>query len=395
MSNHTEFAQRAGARILFAHKDMDYYLSWVLGRAFCDGCDAAEVMAQARTITDGDAASWQAAWAPLAERAEQDAQHALETGDTTHARSRFLHACTYWRAPLFIMQHSDARFRPYVARMQACFAAAGALFDPPIMPFACAYGDKTLSGYRWHAHGHAPQAPALIVVGGVETWAEDGYFMVGHLPAAQGFVTFSVDLPGQGMTPDLGLHFRAQMDLPAHALVDAIVADPAVDPSRIALYGFSWGGHIVCKAAAADARVRALIANPAMPDVFRAALAQQRGIARSDPVSRTAFQQIVWRFGLSLVPTPRNIARRFAKFSDYLRHGKADVRAISCPTLLLAGASEPEITLRIARSTLAALPNPQSKLVIFTREQGGEAHCQVVTPALPTSTLLSWLADLN
>jgi hypothetical protein len=37
------------------------------------------------------------------------------------------------------------------------------------------------------------------------------------------------------------------------------------------------------------------------------------------------------------------------------------------------------------------LPNPKKKMVIFTKEQGGEAHCQVNNLALPNTTMFDWL----
>ena len=48
------------------------------------------------------------------------------------------------------------------------------------------------------------------------------------------------------------------------------------------------------------------------------------------------------------------------------------------------------MTLEIGRDCLEQLP-PQKKLVIFTREQGGEAHCQVDNLALPNGTMFDWL----
>jgi pimeloyl-ACP methyl ester carboxylesterase len=137
-----------------------------------------------------------------------------------------------------------------------------------------------------------------------------------------------------------------------------------------------------------------MIANPPMPDVFRSVLAQQKGHNRHDPISRTAFDQIVWRFGLKISFNPRDIAARFAKAWDYLTHGKVDVKQIHCPALLLAGEGEAEVTLKIVRECFEQLPNPRKKMVIFTREQGGEAHCQVDNLALPNQTLFDWLDEI-
>ena len=79
--------------------------------------------------------------------------------------------------------------------------------------------------------------------------------------------------------------------------------------------------------------LRAIIANPPMPDVFRSVLAQQKGHNRHDPISRTAFDQIVWRFGLKISFNPRDIAARFGKAWDYLTNGRVDVSRIACPAL--------------------------------------------------------------
>jgi hypothetical protein len=161
--------------------------------------------------------------------------------------------------------------------------------------------------------------------------------------------------------------------------------------ARLALFGFSWGGHIVFKGGQHEPRIAALIANPAMPDVFRAALAQQQGHNRNDPIAKLVFAQIAWRMGLKISLNPRDIARRFAKAYDYLVYGKADPRRIPCPTLCLAGESEAPITLRIAYECFAHLPHPMKKLIIFTKKEGGAAHCQVNNLALPNRVIFDWL----
>jgi pimeloyl-ACP methyl ester carboxylesterase len=389
----TAFAQRSAQKVFFNHKDMDFYLSWVLGREVYGGSDRDECMRVAAQIKDGDAASWQGAWGPLADQTEAVAQAALQRGEREAARALFLRACTYQRAPLFIMGPAHPDFREHVGKMQACFRRAAALFSPPIEAIQFPFQDKTLSGYFWKADEGGAKRPTLMVVGGLETWAEDCYFMVGQAPILRGYNVITADLSGQGMTPDQGLGFSGQMELPMRSFLDYALTRREVDADRLALFGFSWGGHIVFKAAAHDSRIRALIANPAMPNVMRAAWAQQSSASRTDPVSRTAFDQIVWRFGLSLKPTPGNIARRFGKIYDYLAHGRADARKIECPALLLAGEGEPKITLDIARETLAQLPNPNKHLRIFTAAEGGEAHCQVNNLPLPNGAMLDWLDE--
>jgi pimeloyl-ACP methyl ester carboxylesterase len=388
------FAQRSLEKIHFEHPDMDYYLSWMMGREIYDGSSHAELMATAQKIPNGDVQAWHSEWSALAQRVEAEAESALQKGDEETARKTFLRACTYHRGPLFIMGQKHPDFYRHWQKMQACFRQAARLNHPLIEPIEVPFQEHTLSGYFWKVDDSQSPRPTLIVVGGVETWAEDCYFMVGPAGPARGYNVITADLAGQGMNPDKGLHFGARMEVTAKALVDYALSRPEVDPNRLALFGFSWGGHIAFKAARFDPRLKAMIANPPMPDVFRAALAQQKGHNRQDPISRTAFDQIVWRFGLKISFNPKDIAARFGKAWDYLTNGKVAVKKIACPALLLAGEGEAEITLKITRECLAQLPNPQKKMVIFTREQGGEAHCQVNNLALPNRVMFDWLDEV-
>jgi pimeloyl-ACP methyl ester carboxylesterase len=258
-------------------------------------------------------------------------------------------------------------------------------------PFEVSFQGKPLLGYFWPVAKASRPCPTLIVIGGIETFAEDCYFMIGPSGRQRGYHVLTVDLPGQGTNPAQGLYFEARMERAVQVVVDEALRRPAIDADRLALFGFSWGGHIVFKAAQHDPRIKALIANPAMPNVFRAALAQQKSRNRSDPIAKLVFAQIAWRMGLKLSLNVGDLARRVAKAYDYLLHGKADPTQIRCPTLCLAGEGEAPITLQIARECFAQLPHPLKKLVIFSKAEGGEAHCQVNNLALPNRVLFDWL----
>jgi hypothetical protein len=98
--------------------------------------------------------------------------------------------------------------------------------------------------------------------------------------------------------------------------------------------------------------------------------------------------------GLKVSFNPIDIARRMGKAYDYFFHGKVDPHKVACPALLLAGEGEAAVTLQIARECYEQLPHPKKKLVIFTKEQGGEAHCQVNNLALPNGVMFDWLDEV-
>jgi pimeloyl-ACP methyl ester carboxylesterase len=390
-TSQSSIAQRSQEKLYFDHRDMDYYFSWIAGRQIYDGSEIHECLDVASRIVNGDPESWCSVWGRLAERVEAQAQAAHDSNNLATARAAYMRACTYYRAPLFIMRPQGNAFRDHWRKMRACFQKAAALSDPPIERIEVPFQGRLLAGYFWKVDNSGQKRPTLIVVGGIETFAEDCYFMIGSAAAERGYNVLTVDLPGQGINPTRELYFGARMEIPLKAVLDYAIRRPEIDAERLALFGFSWGGHIACKGGQHDRRIKALIANPAMPDVFRAALAQQQGHNRGDPIAKIVFAQIAWRMGLKISLNIGDIARRVAKAYDYLAHGKANPRKIACPTLCLAGEGEARITLQIARECFAQLPHPMKKLVIFTKAEGGAAHCQVDNLALPNRVMFDWL----
>ena len=48
----------------------------------------------------------------------------------------------------------------------------------------------------------------------------------------------------------------------------------------------------------------------------------------------------------------------------------------------------------INSSFARCIPDPQKKMIIFTREQGGQVHCQVDNLALPNGKMFDWLDEV-
>ena len=402
----TEIAQRSQQKLYFDHKDMDYYFAWIVGRHIYEGSKVEECFDVASRIMDGDLESWQQEWVKLAQHLEKQGSQALDRGNIESAKEFYLRACTYYRSPLFMMNPQNPAFSDNWQKMKFCFHKAVSLFDPPIKSIRIPFQGKLLPGYFWKVDevNAAPvgfrrenvdeskqKHPILIVIGGLETFAEDCYFMTGLTGTKRGYNVMTVDLPGQGVNPYSEMFLGARMGNSVKAVVDYALTRPEIDPNYLALFGFSWGGHMVFQAVQDEPRIKALIANPAMPDVFRAALAQQGNHGIGDPISQKVFEQIAWRMGLKINLNPKDIFRRIAKACSYLLFGKVKLSKIKCPTLCIAGEGEAQITLDITRECYEQLPNPLKKLVIFTHEEGGEAHCQIDNLALPNQVMFDWL----
>lgn len=386
----TSIAERSDQKLFFNHRDMDYYFSWIIGREATEGSLRRECFEVASQITDGDFSTWQKAWMTFAEEVEAEAIDDLHRGYQEEARTGFLRACTYNRAALFIMDPQSPFFHDIASKMRTCFENAASLFDPPIEIIQVPYQGTTLAGYFCKSAKSTEEQHTMIVVGGIETFAEDCYFMIGPAALEKGYNIIAVDLPGQGMNPYQGLFLEARSEIPIMAVVDYALNRNEVNENHLALFGFSWGGHIVLRGAQYESRIKALIANPATTNIFSSALAQQSGHGKGDPIGKIVFEQIAWRFGVRIAQT----LKRLAKGLGFLRFARANPKKISCPTLCMAGESEAKITLKQTEKCFELLPNPKKQLRILTKEEGGAAHCQIDNLNLLHIVIFDWLREI-
>ena len=81
--------------------------------------------------------------------------------------------------------------------------------------------------------------------------------------AGHGFGVLMVDPRGQGRSGGRGMDLGWYGDLDVAAAVDLLQSRPDVDPARIAAVGLSMGGEEAIGAAAADPRIRAVVAEGA------------------------------------------------------------------------------------------------------------------------------------
>lgn len=142
------------------------------------------------------------------------------------------------------------------------------------------------SGVRFGVLGEKPAAPAptlLVFAGGfTDTLANPEFAEVGNLVARQGFLCVSVDVPCHGEDvlsgepsgldgwryrlergDDLVTAFAAKVS----AALDYLIAEGYTDPERISACGTSRGGFIALHLAAAEPRVKQVIAFAPVTDL--------------------------------------------------------------------------------------------------------------------------------
>jgi pimeloyl-ACP methyl ester carboxylesterase len=209
--------------------------------------------------------------------------------------------------------------------------------------------------------------------------------------------------PGQwaALKTNPGLIFRPDYEKPVGAVVDYLLARPDVDPSKLAIIGYSMGGYLATRAAL-DQRIRACIPNSLVVD-GAAARAGMKGLLRSftfmdaafkllmkiNTPARWGFQHSEWTLGI------RNAHEWVQVYQPYSIKGFAD--RYHNPMLFLF--SEDDIHDAAAPSADSVVDMLDFMLALecdryirlFTRAEGASSHCQMGGLSYAQDAIVDWL----
>ena len=185
---------------------------------------------------------------------------------------------------------------------------------------------------------------------GFDGSAEEVYYWIGPAAAERGWNCAIFEGPGQrgALHVNPGLVLRPDYEAPVGAVIDYLLGRPEVDPTRLALIGYSLGGFLATRAATFEPRVKAVIADSLIVDVGAAFGAMWPRVLRASPprVVDTAFNLLArlrpdtqwgmdharWTMGIA---HPRDF---FAAWAPFTLRGTEE--AMTVPLLCLLGEDE-------------------------------------------------------
>jgi alpha-beta hydrolase superfamily lysophospholipase len=370
------------------------------------GCEIGEIKATAARIPEGDRDAWYREWTATADRLFAEAEARAAHGSRVSARYLYLRASTYYRMsyPLLYGHPTDPRVKAGYAREAEAFTHAAALFDPPIVPVVIPFAGTTLPG--WFYSGGPGTRPLIIGTNGYDETVQIMHY--GHAAAAQrrGYHVLTFDGPGQGrVLIEDGVPMRPDWEKVIRVVVDFALTLPSVDPVRIALAGWSFGGYLAPRAASGEQRLAALIADPgqwdliaairaifprlgvsaevakALPDVDEAALEPAFAAIRENPQLNWSFvQRGLWVHGVRTLMDYLRVCAAF-RLSDR-------VSAIRCPTLVTTAENDP--VAAFAGRLYDALMCPKT-LIRFTAAEGAGDHCEASARSVYFQRAYDWL----
>lgn len=382
-------------KVRFDDNSMDFAFQWMLGAIRNGGGDIGEIFYTAAQIEDFNPDSWVSEWPKIAERVEKRAEAAESGGHLVSAREFYQKAACYYRAALTALLPQKSEFLELYEKSLACFAKAGAMFEPQFEMVMIPFENTYLPGCYIRASKSQSKMKTIIAIGGAETFFIDLYFHIAPSALKRGYNFITVDIPGQGILPHKGQFFRPDTEKPIGAIIDFILNKPEVDQDRIAVYGISGGGYYVPRASAYDKRIKACISNCAVTDIGEImgemAIQNQKAASagvKMSPFNIRMFQIMAWRHGVSM----DNITGLLEKTRDFV----FDPSLITCPALNIC--SNGEYLNPASRAMedyyIKALPNPNKKMIIAPFEDGGGTHCLGENTGLLSALLFDWLDEI-
>ena len=397
---------------LFRDELHEAFGTWPLGYIPYGGPDFGEVRAVAETIADGDDDRYYEAWTAAAARLQAGADAALAKGHVGSARALYLRASAFYGASFHLLYGApvDPRLLAAFRKQIAAFDRGLALGPHPVRPQRIPFGDLALPAYLVPAAGHETEVrPLVIFTNGYDGTVTDMYFASAVAASRRGYHSLLFDGPGQGaMLYEHRVPLRPDWETVVAAVVDFALAQPLVDPRRIALSGWSLGGHLAPRAASGEHRIAAFIADPgtwSIADGFRAAFRRmfdlppeavgdlgtldQAIIDRADAAIRKnrelnwkVVQRGFWVHGVD------NLRDYLASAERFTMEGRAEL--IRCPTLITQ--AENDALAAGAGAFLDALRCPKT-LLHFTAEEGADGHCEMQNRSLLNQRALDWLDE--
>jgi len=396
------------AGLAFKDEVLDAQLLRLLGTATYGGAEVGECMSVARAVKGTDLDSWFEAWSRMAQAVASIGEQQQAAGHIQSAWLAYQRACGYHRtAGVMLMGVPlDARLVDANARQTEMFRRATALMRPAPEIVEIPFEGVSLPGYFFAAAADGRARATVILTGGYDGTAEELYFANGAAALDRGYNVLAFDGPGQGATLiQRGLPLRADWESVVAAVLDHALARPDVDARRVALIGLSLGAHLAARAASAEQRLAACVADCGAYDLDEAFLARlprplAGGFARGRRRTRAAVAELMsvlmrrptagWAIRRGLLA---HGVREPLEMVDALREFTLSGRAqhIACPTWVCSaqdddiGASAPQLVEQLTCEKV---------YVRFTRAEGAGDHCEAGARSLYHARSFGWLDEL-
>ena len=352
-------------------------LNGIINESYLGGGSYGEIIQVVENLNPKELASWVREWEAIGDKVRELAQNAEVEGILPLSRDRYLRAANYYQLGALSMQHNDPRMIEIYKRSLECFHL-GIKAIPHIENVKVPYEKSYLPGYFVNASRQGEKRPVVVIVDGIYGTAEKMFFILGRACTEYGLSALCLDGPGNGRSILFnGLHSRYDSEVQGKAIFEFLQSRPDVDNQRVALISPSLGGYYAARAVAFEKRYAACVCFGAIFD-YAEIWAERSDGHEFAPI-------LMWILGVDNMRAARE---------KLTRYNLRDVAPfIECPTLILQGENDAQVSISHAYRIYEALRCPK-KLKIFTKQDGGDQHCQQDNLGVMREEVFAWLTSM-
>jgi alpha-beta hydrolase superfamily lysophospholipase len=333
----------------------------------------------------GEPDAWREEWCAMGRRLEQVATVAAAEGRQMTAGNYYLRAGMYYFTGERFVPPGDVK-RELGRKALECQQAGLRRRHPNIEFVEVPYEGTTLPGLFMKAPGATERAPAVVVFDGMDNCKEMSVLFAGLEFAARGLHTLAIDGPGQGESLRLrGLSARPDYEVPGTAAYEYVAARPDVDPTRVVVMGYSFGGYYAARIAAFEKRYAAGVAFAALH--WDLAAWQREIKRRHDTDPRTTAQST---FHFRWVMGCPDMEAAIDKATLFSLDGVAG--RIGCPFLIVHAEEDQVVPVASARRLYAEVGSTRKHLEILTRADGSTYHAQADNRQVGIDYIADWIS---
>src|SRR5215467_559917 len=276
---------------------------------------------------------WREEWAAMADRVAAVADTAAAEGRHITAGHHYMRAGNYYySAERFIPPGAD-KMAMYRKALRAYHAAMERL-HPEIERVEVPYEGTSLPAYFVRGAGSC-RRPTVVLFDGLDNAKEMSVIFAGLDFAKRGINTLAIDGPGQAEALRLrNIHSRHDYEVAGTAAYDYVASRPEVDPKRVAVMGYSFGGYHAPRVVAFEKRYAAAVAFGAMHwNIYDWVAGNKAKLAADPRTSSTSIFQFRW-----VVGAPDNETRSNGRRSSRSKASRSGSNArSSCCTARTTG----------------------------------------------------------
>lgn len=386
--------------VFFKNQEMNFTVLRALMGVYDDGATIGECLRVVQNTKSGDYETFIKEWQSLGNLNFKRARIAESKRDFIRARENYLRASTYFKSAMITLNPIDTRHKDFWKLSVDCFEKAGALLESPMQKIEIEFDHNILPCYFIPAKKNKA-CPVIFLATGGEGTNSEMYSWVGSYALRNGYSVFLYEGPGNISTMyTSGQTMMFNSELPIGKALDVLSAREDVISEQIAMFGISFGGYLVSRAAIFDKRIKALIPNSPLTNIHKMLISALPSFIFKLPdglirfvkdnlmgySDRATLDLLLWESG------EKNFKQGLKTLSDYTIEGLES--KITCPTLALASEGEGEEFDVQAKNFILNISSQEKSLRIFTNEEGAGSHCQVDNNRLMNEVVISWLNNL-